>query len=129
MINPETKQAIITLRQQGETFAVIGKLLSLSPNTVKSVCHRSGIPAGDTAAGSDVCKNCRKPLTQIPGRKEKTFCSTHCRTAWWNKTRSRKPYRLTCYCCGREFISFGNRKKKFCSPECYRVGRYGKGLP
>lgn len=129
MINPETKQAIITLRQQGETFAEIGKLLSLSPNTVKSICHRNGIPAGDTAADSDVCKNCRKPLIQIPGKKEKTFCSTHCRTAWWNKTRSRKPYRLTCYCCGREFISFGNRKKKFCSPECYRVGRYGKGLP
>lgn len=130
MIEAKTKQTILMLRQQGESFTEIAKLLSLSPNTVKSICHRSNIhtlPAEET--DSHVCKNCGGPLLQIPGKKQKTFCSTECRTAWWNKTRSRKPYRLTCYCCGKEFISFGNRRKKYCGRECYRLSRYGEGLP
>ena len=129
MIEAKTKQSILMLRQQGESLTEIAKLLSLSPNTVKSICHRSGIhtlPA--EKADSNVCKNCGQPLIQLPGKKKKSFCSTECRNAWWNKTRSRKPYRLICYCCGKEFISFGNRKKKFCSRECYRLSRYSKDI-
>lgn len=130
MIKPEIKELIVLLRQQGESFTEIATLLSLSPNTVKSICRRSGIQAMAIGQNdSHTCKNCGKPLSQIPGKKQKTFCSTQCRTAWWNKTRSRKPYGLICYCCGKEFISFGNRKKKYCSRECYRRSRYGEGLP
>ena len=43
MIEAKTKQSILMLRQQGESLTEIAKLLSLSPNTVKSICHRSGI--------------------------------------------------------------------------------------
>lgn len=130
MIKPETRQAILMLRQQGEAFAGIARQMSLSPNTVKSICLRSGIqvmPAKET--DSDMCRNCGQPLAQILGKKQKTFCSTQCRTAWWNRKRRRKPYRLTCRCCGEEFISFGNQGKAFCGRECYRLSRYGKGLP
>ena len=127
MIKPETRESIILLRQQGESFTEIGKALSLSPNTVKSICRRGGIKAEAVPdLDPDRCKNCGEPLPQIPGKKRKTFCSARCRTAWWNKTRSRRPYRLACHCCGREFISFGNRKKNYCSQECRRTGRYGK---
>lgn len=130
MIEAKTKQSILMLRQQGESFTEIAKLLSLSPNTVKSICHRNNVQAvhsGET--DSNICKNCGKPLVQIPGKKQKAFCSTECRTAWWNRIRRRKPYRLVCYCCGKEFVSFGNRKKKFCSQECYRISRYGRDVP
>lgn len=131
MIEPKLKQSILTLRQQGASFMEIANFLSLSPNTVKSICHRSGIQGALTTANvdSDICKNCGKPLTQISGKKKKVFCNTQCRTEWWNKSRSRQPYRLTCYSCGKEFISFGNRTKKYCGRECYRLSRYGKGLP
>ena len=129
MIEPETRQLIITLRQQGESFTEIAELLSLSSNTVKSICRRSGIQAmAPNKTDPDVCKNCGSPLIQTPGKKQKAFCSSACRSAWWNKNRRRKPYRLACYCCGKEFISFGNRKKKFCSRECCRLSRYGKDI-
>lgn len=129
MIEAKTKQSIIMLRLQGESFVEIAKLLSLSPNTVKSICHRSNIHTlSAEKTDSHVCKNCGQPLVQIPGKKHKTFCSTGCRTAWWNKTRSRKPYRLTCYCCGKMFISFGNKKKKFCCQECRQISRYGEEI-
>lgn len=129
MIKPEAKNIILTLRQQGESFADIAKLLSLSPNTVKSICYRSNIqtiPA--ECSDTDVCKNCGKQLVQTPGKKKKTFCSSECRTKWWNKTRKRKPYHLICYHCGKEFVSFGNRKKKFCSQECYRQSRHSEEI-
>lgn len=74
MIKPETKKSIFILRQQGESFAEIARLLSLSPNTVKSICRRSGIQAGAVPnPNSSLCKNCGKPLVQIPGKKQKTL--------------------------------------------------------
>ncbi len=44
-------------------------------------------------------------VTELSPNTIKSFC------------RRRHPYRLVCYCCGKEFISFGNKKKKFCSRE------------
>lgn len=125
------KQAFLYMRQQGASFTEIADLLLLSPNTVKSVCYRNGLQGTAQTMGtnSSICKNCGKTLAQLPGRKKKLFCSTQCRTEWWNKSRSRQPYRLTCCFCGKEFISFGNGAKKYCGRECYRLSRYGKGLP
>ena len=130
MTDSKTRQAILKMREDGTSYAEIADFFSLSPNTVKSICYRNSI---QTSSGScheaGLCKNCGKPLTQIHGGGHKLFCSNQCRYQWWNHFRSRKPYRLTCYYCGKDFISFGNRKKKFCGRECYRLSRYGEGLP
>ena len=79
--------------------------------------------------GQPVCKNCGEPLKQTPGARRKVFCDNHCRYEWWNRTRAKKPYLLTCYHCGKQFTSYGNRKRKFCGRECYLLSRYGEGLP
>lgn len=129
MTDSKTRQAILKMREDGASYAEIAGFFSLSPNTVKSICYRNGIqtsPGNCYEAG--VCKNCGKPLSQPPSDRRRLFCSDQCRYQWWNRSRSRKPYRLTCYCCGKEFISFGNRKKKFCSQECYRHSRCGEGI-
>lgn len=126
MTDNKTKESILTMRREGMSFAEIADFLSLSPNTVKSICYRNRTQTlAVTDDRSNVCKNCGRPLPSPTGRK--VFCSNRCRYSWWNRFRSRKPYRLTCYCCGREFISFGNRKKKYCSWECRRFSRYGEG--
>lgn len=41
MIPKPQKQMILTMRQQGSSYAEIADILSLSPNTVKSICRRS----------------------------------------------------------------------------------------
>lgn len=130
MIAAREKQAILTMRQQGLSCPEIAAMMSLSPNTVKSLCRRSKIqtPPQEALAG-DVCKNCGAPLKRTPGAKKKVFCGDKCRYAWWNRQRSKRPYRLICYQCGKEFISYGNKKRKFCSRECYNLSRYGEGLP
>ena len=125
MTDNTTKESILTMRREGMSFAEIADFLSLSPNTVKSICYRNKIHALPVENGRPgVCRNCVRPLQQISASKKKIFCSNQCRYSWWNRYRSRKPYRLTCYCCGREFISFGNKKKKYCSHECCRISRY-----
>lgn len=125
MTDRKTKEAILTMRREGMPFTEISRFLSIPPNTVKSICYRNRTQALPAADGSpDVCKYCGKPLPSPAGKK--VFCSSRCRYRWWNRYRSRKPYRLTCYLCGREFISFGNRKKKYCSQECRMAGRHGE---
>jgi len=130
MISNVQKDTILTMRQQGCSCPEIAKYLALSPNTVKSICRRGGAKALQPKMSTvDVCKNCGAPLSQSAGGRKRTFCSNQCRYAWWNAVRSKKPYRLTCFYCGKQFISYGNRKRKFCGRECYILSRYGEGLP
>ena len=124
------KDTILALRQQGRSYQKIAEQLILSPNTVKSVCRRSKAEAPAPEMSTlDTCKNCGAPLPSSVAGRKRTFCSDKCRYAWWNWSRRKQPYRLTCYCCGKPFISYGNRKRKFCSQEGYILSRYGEGLP
>lgn len=130
MTDPKTKQAILKMREDGASYAEIADIFASSPNTVKSICYRNGVHAPlSNGAETGLCKNCGKPLSHPTGGGRKIFCSNRCRYQWWNHFRSRQPYRLICYCCGKEFVSFGNKKKQFCGRECYRLSRYGEGLP
>ena len=102
MITNYQKHSILQMRRGGMTFAEIGEALGLSSNTVKSVCRRNTLKEQqDGHLPGTVCKNCGEPLKQTPGARRKVFCSNHCRYEWWNRTRAKKPYLLTCYHCGR----------------------------
>lgn len=130
MISDTQKTVILSMRQQGVSYSGIAEQLLLSPNTVKSVCRRSGVKVERSVERpADVCKTCGEPLRQIPGGRKKTFCSDKCRYLWWNRKRYRYPYHLTCSHCGKQFISYGNRNKKYCGRDCYILSRYGEGLP
>lgn len=130
MLTEMQKQAVFRLRQQGLTYAGIAGALGLSPNTVKSICHRNNIPSTSAkAADTDVCKNCGSPLIQKHGVKKKSFCSDQCRYDWWNKYRHSQPYRLICKQCGETFVSLGNPKRLFCGRDCYNLSRQQKGVP
>lgn len=82
---------IAELRQQNYSYRFIGDILSLSPNTVKSICRRKHFEATGprkTKAekqNAPLCKNCRRLLTG--GRNDRTFCSEKCRTDWWRRNR------------------------------------------
>lgn len=89
----DRNQRIAELRQQNYSYSFIGKVLSLSPNTVKSICRRKNFDASGprkTKAEKQnavLCKNCHKPLG-LDGRKNRLFCSDACRMEWWaNKRR------------------------------------------
>ncbi|MDD4366049.1 MAG: LuxR C-terminal-related transcriptional regulator [Eubacteriales bacterium] len=120
------KQEISTLnvmRSKGKTAIEIASALNLSVNTVRSYIRRH--PPKYTV--QSYCRYCEKPVLQVSGRKVKLFCSDKCRNAWWkehSETIKRKTYyRFTCDYCGKEFESYGNKNRKYCSRECYANSR------
>ena len=127
-----TKQEIETLnlmRSHDKSATDIAIALGLSVNTVRSYIRRH--PPKDTVEVG--CRQCGKPVMQHKGRKAKYFCSDRCRNAWWNahpeKVQRKAYYRLACRFCGKEFVSYGNKNRKYCSRLCYADARRSRSVP
>ena len=139
----EQKTVVESLRSQGLGYKRIAAQTGISANTVKSYLRKNApvaveqeapviIPESATVISSDVqpvCRQCRKPVAQNPGRKEKKFCSDTCRTRWWNNhldlVKRKAIYHFTCPTCGRDFSAYGNAHRKYCSHSCYIEDRFG----
>ena len=108
----------------GMGYQRIADHLDLSPNTVKSFLQRH-----PPQRGLILCQHCGNPVPQNRGRKEKKYCSDKCRMAYWNshkdEVNKQAYYTLVCQHCGKEFISYGNRNRKYCDRECYANARRG----
>ena len=123
------KSQIIALREQGYGYATIASSLGLTKNQVSAFCRRNQLTGTNAAVhiedrpDPNCCRNCGKPLTQTPGRKPVKFCSDACRMAWWNahpeRVQRKAYYTLTCRHCGKQFESYGNSHRVFCSRDCY----------
>lgn len=128
------KRQIANLRADGASYGKISEELGIAVSTIKTYCTRHGL--GGVAAvslkGNEVehfCKCCGEPLLQVFGRKEKRFCSDKCRNKWWNThldiVNRRANYDFVCAFCKKEFISYGNKKRKYCNHKCYIADRFG----
>ena len=118
----QNKIAINNLRLAGLTHTEIAARLGLPRSTVCAHIRRHPeIP------NTRACENCGCLIQQTPGHRAKRFCSDACRWTWWNghpEAITRKAYyTLTCEHCGKEFESYGNKKRKYCSRECYYASR------
>lgn len=126
------KSEITRMRENGTAYNNISNLLGISINTVKSYCRRNNIkPLDKTIATEDICLNCGKAITQHKKVKKRKFCCLECKTEWWNShpeaVRRKANYKLRCNSCGKDFISYGNKNRKYCSHECYINARF-KGI-
>ena len=122
----DQKAKIIAMRGSGHSYARIAEDLSISINTIKTFCRRN---RSITDSGITVCKQCGVKIEIQDKRKPKQFCSDRCRAAWWyaNNGKGKTEYNLRCANCGRTFVSFGSKARKYCSHECYIAARFGKG--
>ena len=110
-MTPKTR--ILELRAKGLVYREIAEQLGMSVNTVKSICNRN----------KGVCKNCG---TALVGRKEKIFCSGKCRLQWWYAHSTNRGYvPITCAHCGKEFMAYPSKARKYCSHTCYIQERFG----
>ena len=129
----EQKEIITRLREEGQGYTTIARAAGLTKDCVKIWCQRHGlggvavkkaVPEEDHA----VCRNCGKPLVQIPGRKPRKFCCDACRVSWWNshpEAVTRKAvYSFLCPICGNEFTAYGNAGRKYCSRSCFGKARF-----
>ena len=128
------KNQIAIYRNQGMSYTQISKKMDLSINAVKTYCKRHGLGGVrayevESNVVITVCEQCGQPVKQNPGRKQKRFCSDKCRNAWWNDHKKKKKkkanYECTCEKCGKPFVSYGNKNRKYCSHECYIEDRFG----
>ena len=124
----QVKIKISELRNKGLGYKKIAVCLNVSVNTVKSICRRERICKLEIA-DKDVCKVCGNKLIRIKGKKKKKYCSDACRMKWWKNNQdkmNRKAFSIhRCKCCKREFTSYANDKRKYCSHECYIKHRFG----
>ena len=131
------KTLIQIYRKKGMSYKEIANTSVLSINTIKTFCRRNVLGGRMTVATIPdevmviACKCCGKPFSQNPGRKQKRFCSDSCRNQWWNthmEDVDRKAnYECICEYCGKTFLSYGNKNRKYCSHSCYINDRFGGG--
>lgn len=125
------KQQIKILRESGESYAQISRMVGLPLNSIKTFCRRNNLVVANVQKKieTSICRYCGKPVEQNPGRKEKKFCSDKCRMLWWNshtdQVNRKANYECTCGFCGKQFTSYGNKNRKYCSHACYIEDRFG----
>ena len=122
------KEAIRQLREAGLGYKMIGKKVGIPTGTVRSFINKEGIKVQKPKPVGDICPNCGKPITSIPGRKPRKFCSRECGLEWWHQHEAllnRKAiYSFVCPTCGKAFTSYGHSNRKYCSHVCYIQGRF-----
>lgn len=112
------------LRNKGLSYMKIAEGLNLSVDTIKSYCKRNGLGKEFLSKRNKLsCSFCAKPVEQNLGRKKKRFCSNVCRNKWWsqhpNLMQKKANYACECLYCHTSFISYGNKKRKYCCHACY----------
>ena len=80
------------------------------------------------AANLHYCQECGEVVIQPPKRKLKKFCSDKCRMKWWNThqylIKKEANYNIVCRNCGKQFVSYGNKERKYCCHACYIQDRF-----
>lgn len=117
----EIKDKILSLQRDGLKYQQIAPMLGLPANTVRMFLIRY------EERYRNRCPLCEKEIIQQPHRKGKKFCSDQCRRDWWNHhpavLKRKAYYNFVCPYCGKEFVAYGNKNRKYCSRRCYADAR------
>jgi len=133
------KQQIYDLRLKGVGYKAIAAVLGVHRDSIRSFCVRNGLEGDSKVVSLNVeeriknhllCACCYKPIKQKDRGRIRKYCSHECRRKWWNENpqeRNKKEtatYKYTCPQCGKAFSCYGNKKRKYCSRECYFKSRF-----
>lgn len=127
------------MRLKGIGYRAIATVTGLSRDSIRNYCKTHGINGFGEAAKlnlqenikqGNACMLCGIVIKQPIRGRHKKFCSDACRRQWWKNHQDkidRKDtaiYKCTCTKCGREFESYGNKNRKYCSHDCYIKDRF-----
>lgn len=133
------KQLIYDLRLKGVGYKAIAAVLGKSRDSIRGFCRRNGLTGDSSVVALNVkeqinnnllCTCCGKPIKQKGRGRTRKFCSEECRRKWWKENPQARNksetaiYHYTCPHCGKEFSTYGNKKRKFCSHDCYIKSRF-----
>lgn len=130
---------IVEMRMKGIGYKSIGAVVGLSRDIVRNYCKSHNL-MGYTSAltknikmkmeNGEACLFCGADMEQPKTGRPRKFCCEKCRREWWKahpeavKRSEKASYECTCENCGRTFISYGNKNRKFCSHDCYIKYRF-----
>lgn len=138
MTEQQTKQ-IRKMREQGIGYRSIALSVGLSRDIVRNFCKAKGLSGYGSALTKNIqeqammgkaCLYCGKEISPPPTGRPRKFCSESCRREWWKahperiRRKESAMYEMTCARCGRAFMSYGNRNRKYCGQECYIKARF-----
>ncbi|WP_027107151.1 sigma-70 region 4 domain-containing protein [Ligilactobacillus ceti] len=125
-MNDEIKEKIILLRKDGLGYKKIAKELGVNLNSVKSFCRNQRNKKSKLEIIN--CKYCKEIINTKGKRGNVKFCSKACKTKWWNankkKLNRKTAIAKTCANCNKEFFSYKNEKRKYCTHACYIEHRF-----
>ena len=125
--NMQTKDLVLALHEEGLSYKEISNRAGVSNEYARTICSRERRKrkhSDKTIEG--ICRFCGKKLTYTLGAKKKEFCNDKCRSDYHNERNAHKPYLRVCEYCGRDFVSYGYPKKRFCNRECQTLSMQGK---
>ena len=133
----EQKEKVMLMRRQCYSYSEIADSVGVAKNTIKSFCQRNDLGEryvqNVKEKGSNACPQCGGPVEQTSRTKPRRFCSASCRQSWWNANlglvNRKAVYRYQCKYCGKPFMAYGNRNRKYCCHSCYIAARFGGGVP
>lgn len=138
-VTEQQEKQIRRMREEGSGYRSIAMMVGLSRDIVRNYCKAKGLAGYGSALTKNIqeqvmlgkaCLYCGKEIGQPPTGRPRKFCSEKCRREWWKahperiNRRESAMYKMTCERCGREFVSYGNRSRKYCGQECYIKARF-----
>ncbi len=135
----QQEEQIRLLRTQGVGYRNIANLVHLSRDTVRNFCKSHKLSGYHTAVKLNikkmmedrtVCTYCGVSLQKNHTGRPKRFCCDDCRRKWWSQNRDQininpdAVYQFTCKHCGKDFTSYGDKERKYCSHNCYIKDRF-----
>ena len=85
---------------------------------------------GTNAGTVSFCLNCGKAIEQVSKKRPKQFCSDKCRCYMWQRQRKfltevdpTSEDAHVCEWCGKTFYAYSQKKRKYCSRDCYNLAR------
>lgn len=124
------------LRSKGYGYKAIASAIGLSRDAVRYFCKANGLDNEHMDVQSqpeELCPNCGKGILQPHTGRKRKFCSDACRRSWWAahptalQQNEEAVYQITCAGCGKVFLSYGNRHRRYCGHGCYVQNRF-RGL-
>lgn len=121
-MNEEEKLLVEELRASGKSYREIAEITGIKQSTISSYLLRTKKNIiTDTA--TIYCKECGVAIAPGKVKRNRTFCSSYCRSKWWAQRKhliKRGPdFHRSCKYCGSSFITDNRKNGIYCSRECH----------
>lgn len=125
-VHPTQRHAMISLRQSGMGYKAIASLLGFHRDQVRAITTTVTV-TGNLDETLPRCRWCGEPISLKRRGRPASFCCEDHRRAWWachpEFKQQSAVYHFTCAGCGKPFVAYGNRGRKYCSQACYVAHR------